>query len=217
VQALMTSARDGVDVRMLMPRATDLPLLKLVSRTGYRPLLEAGVRIFEWNGSVLHAKTAVVDSQWARVGSTNLNFASWIGNCELDAVVEDEGFAREMEAMYLQDLQNATEVVLKARRKVRPREPAPKQTSGEARGTARRAAAGAVRIGNVLGAALTNRRVIEPVESRVLAGTSIFLTVLAILFLVFPKVLAYPIGVILLWFASTLLYRSYRLRRGRRG
>ncbi len=126
VQALMTSARDGVDVRMLLPRATDLPLVKLMSRAGYRPLLEAGVRIFEWNGSVLHAKTAVVDGRWARVGSTNLNIASWMGNCELDAVVEDEPFARQMEAMYEEDLANATEVVLENHRRVRARTPARK-------------------------------------------------------------------------------------------
>ena len=72
---------------------------------------------------MMHAKTAVADGRWARVGSTNLNIASWFGNCELDAVVEDESFALEMEEMYLQDLTNATEVVLDAKRKVRaPRE-----------------------------------------------------------------------------------------------
>ncbi|HEY0944513.1 MAG TPA: phospholipase D-like domain-containing protein, partial [Opitutaceae bacterium] len=120
VQALITSARDGVDVRMLLPRATDIPLIKIMSRVGYRPLLEAGVRIFEWNGTLLHAKTAVVDGQWARVGSTNLNLASWLGNCELDAVVEDEAFAQQMEAMYLDDLAHATEIVLEARRRMRP-------------------------------------------------------------------------------------------------
>ena len=53
---------------------------------------------------MLHAKTAVADGHWARVGSTNLNLASWLGNCELDVVVEDAFFAREMEEMYLQDL-----------------------------------------------------------------------------------------------------------------
>ena len=52
------------------------------------------MRVFEWNGTMLHAKTAVADGRWARVGSTNLNLASWIGNYELDVVVEDEGFAR---------------------------------------------------------------------------------------------------------------------------
>jgi cardiolipin synthase len=120
LQALRSAAKDGVDVRLLVPNATDVPLLKLLSRAGYRTLLEAGVRIFEWNGTMLHAKTAVADGNWARVGSTNLNITSWFGNCELDAVIEDEPFAREMEEMYLQDLTNATEVVLNVKQKVRP-------------------------------------------------------------------------------------------------
>ena len=124
VQALRAAAKDGVDVRLLVPNGTDIPLLRPLSRAGYRPLLEAGVRVFEWNGTMLHAKTAVADGHWARVGSTNLNIASWFGNCELDAVVEDESFAREMEEMYLEDLANATEVVLDEKRKVRaPGEP----------------------------------------------------------------------------------------------
>jgi cardiolipin synthase len=215
VQALVTSARDGVDVRMLFTRASDIPLLTIMSRVGYRALLEAGVRIFEWNGSLLHAKTAVVDGRWSRVGSTNLNFASWSGNCELDAVIEDEGFAQQMEAMYLDDLGNATEVVLHGKRKLRKSPTEPARVSGGRKGSAGRAAAGAVRIGNVLGAALANRRVIEPIETRLLAWTGLGLLVLAVLFVVFPRVLAYPAGVILTWLALALLYRSYRLRRGR--
>jgi cardiolipin synthase len=173
------------------------------------------VRIFEWNGSLLHAKTAVVDGRWSRVGSTNLNFASWSGNCELDAVVEDEGFAQQMEAMYLADLANATEVVLEGKRKLRKHGPTAAVSSRDRKGSAGRAAAGAVRIGNVLGAALTNRRVIEPIETRLLAWTGLGLLVLAVLFVVFPRVLAYPAGVILAWLALALLYRSYRLHRGR--
>jgi cardiolipin synthase A/B len=216
VQALVTSARDGVDVRMLFTRASDIPLLKIMSRTGYPTLLEAGVRIFEWNGSLLHAKTAVVDSRWARVGSTNLNFASWIGNCELDAVVEDEGFAQQMEAMYLDDLRNSTEVVLQGKRKLRKTHPTPAVSSRDRKGSAGRAAAGAVRIGNVLGAALTNRRVIEPLETRLLMWTGLGLLLLAILFVVFPRALAYPAGVILAWLSVALLYRSYRVRHPRK-
>lgn len=212
VQALTTSARDGVDVRMLLPRATDIPLLKVMSRVGYRPLLEAGVRIFEWNGSLLHAKTAVVDGRWARVGSTNLNFASWLGNCELDAVVEDPVFAQEMEAMYLDDLANTTEVVLEAKRKIRPHRAAGQPRARGGKGSASRAAAGAVRIGHVLGAALTNRRVIEPIETRLLAWAGLGLLALAALVVAFPRVFAYPGGILLAWFAVALLYRSYRLR-----
>jgi cardiolipin synthase len=119
VQALKSAATDGVDVRLLVPGSRDVPFIGSLSRAGYRPLLEAGVRVFEWNGPMLHAKTAVADSRWARVGSTNLNLTSWIGNWELDVAVEDEPFAKAMEAMYLDDLSHATEVVLTARRRVR--------------------------------------------------------------------------------------------------
>src|SRR5712691_11069012 len=111
VQALAAAARDGVDVRLLVPgRGSDIAIMQTISRAGYRSLLEAGVRVFEWNGTMLHAKTAVADARWSRVGSTNLNLASWIGNWELDVVVEDEGFGQAMEAMYVQDLGNATEI-----------------------------------------------------------------------------------------------------------
>ena len=82
-------------------------------------MLEAGVRVFEWNGSMLHAKTAVADGRWARVGSTNLNIASWMGNRELDVIIEDEAIAGEMEEMFQADLENATEVVLDRRNRVR--------------------------------------------------------------------------------------------------
>ena len=97
VQALRSAARDGVDVRLLVPGSTDIPLLRAVSRAGYQPLLEAGVRVFEWNGPMMHAKTAVADGMWGRVGSTNLNIASWMGNYELDVAIEDQAFAQLME------------------------------------------------------------------------------------------------------------------------
>ena len=112
IQALGEAARDGVDVRLLVPGISDIPITQALSRASYRPLLEAGVRIFEWNGPMLHAKTAVADGHWARVGSTNLNIASWIGNWELDVAIEDSYFAEAMESMYLEDLAQSTEVVL---------------------------------------------------------------------------------------------------------
>jgi len=213
VQALRTAARDGVDVRLLVPNGTDIPILRPLSRAGYRPLLEAGVRIFEWNGTMVHAKTAVADGQWGRVGSTNLNIASWLGNCELDAVIEDEPFALEMEEMYLQDLTNATEVVLDAKQRVRapgePRHPRRAVTSGS--GSAGRAAAGAVRIGNTIGAAFTDRRVLEPLEARTTVIGGVVLLALAVLFAYFPRALAYPLVVVFAWISFALLYRGYRL------
>lgn len=214
VQALRAAANDGVDVRLLVPSASDIPVLKPLSRAGYRPLLEAGVRVFEWNGTMLHAKTAVADCNWARVGSTNLNIASWFGNLELDVVVEDVPFAQEMEKTYLSDLENATEVVLDAQRKLRsPNAPVQSRramTSGG--GSGGRAAAGAIRIGNAVGAAFTNRRVLEPVEARIMLMAGLLLLGLVVLFWFFPRVLVYPLIVLLLWISLALLYRAYRLQ-----
>jgi cardiolipin synthase len=214
IQALRAAAKDGVDVRLLVPNATDIPILKALSRSGYRPLLEAGVRVFEWNGTMLHAKTAVADCIWARVGSTNLNIASWFGNLELDVVIEDVPFAKEMEETYLRDLENATEVVLDARRRVRaPNEPIhlyPATTSGG--GSGGRAAAGAIRIGNAVGAAFTNRRVLEPVEARLMLTAALVLLGFAVLIWFFPRVLSYPLIVILLWISFALFYKAVRLQ-----
>jgi cardiolipin synthase A/B len=217
VQALRAAAADGVDVRLLLPNGTDIPLLRPLSRAGYRPLLEAGVRVFEWNGPMLHAKTAVADGRWARVGSSNLNISSWFGNFELDAIIEDEAFAAVMEEMYLEDLQNATEIVLDKRHKVRaPRAPRyPHRGASSGGGSVSRAAAGAIRIGNTVGAAFTNRRVMDAVEARIMITAGLLLLALATLFSFFPKALAYPVVVISAWSALALLYKGYKLRRQR--
>jgi len=218
LQALRAAAKDGVDVRLLVPNGTDIPLLRPLSRAGYRPLLEAGVRVFEWNGTMLHAKTAVADGRWARVGSTNLNVASWLGNCELDCVIEDSSFAVQMEQMYLEDLTCATEVVLNEKRKVRaPGEPRHPHLRGlRGGGSSSRAAAGALRVSNAIGAAFTDRRVLGPVEARLTAVTGFLLCCLAILFAIFPSVLVYPTVVLCGWGGLALLYRGYRLWRRRK-
>ena len=217
-QALRAAARDGVDVRILLPNSTDVPIFRPLSRSGYRPLLEAGVRVFEWNGSMMHAKTAVADGRWARVGSTNLNITSWLGNCELDAVMEDEPFAEQMERMYLDDLGHATEVVLDRRRRLSMAGDRPRALPFSRRsGSARRAAVGALRLGNTLGAALTNRRVLGPIEARLATISGVFLFVLAALFAFFPRVLAYPLILLGAWAGLALLYRGWKLHRERKG
>ncbi|MDU1346947.1 MAG: phospholipase D-like domain-containing protein, partial [Eikenella corrodens] len=111
-QALINAANDGVDVRILVPRTSDIRWIGRVSRIRYRSLLEAGVRVFEWDGPMIHAKSAIADGQWTRVGSTNLNFSSWYLNRELDVVIEDAVVVHQLEQMFLQDLANATEIVL---------------------------------------------------------------------------------------------------------
>jgi cardiolipin synthase len=217
VQALRDAARDGVDVRLLVPGASDVPLIRALSRSGYRPLLEGGVRVFEWNGSMLHAKTAVADGRWARVGSTNLNLASWIGNWELDVAVEDENFAREMEEMYLGDLEHSTEIVLSAKRRVRAsQQPEPRRRKARiGQGSAGRAAAGAIGISSAVKAAITNHRTLGPAEAKIMASGGAMLVGLAAVAVLWPRVLTIPLAIIASWVAVTLFYRAYKLHSAR--
>ena len=217
VQALCAAARDGVDVRLLVPGASDIAALQPLSRAGYRPLLAAGVRVFEWNGTMLHAKTAVADDLWARVGSTNLNFASWIHNWELDLAIEDPGFAMQMAAMYEEDLARATEIVLTARNRVRRAEegPAAPKARQAASGSAGRAAAGALSVGNALGAALTNRRVLGPADSGLLVKLSLIALGTAVVGVLWPRLLAIPTAIIATWLAVSTLMKAWMLRRQR--
>ena len=88
------AARDGVDVRILVPQRNDHPWVTLLTRRYYRRLLTNGVRIWEWKGAMMHAKTSVVDGRWVRVGSTDFNPLGVAINYELDAVIEDAGARR---------------------------------------------------------------------------------------------------------------------------
>jgi cardiolipin synthase A/B len=220
VQALRNAAADGMDVRLLVPGSSgDIKILRPITRAGYRPLLEAGVRVFEWNGSMLHAKTAVTDGRWARVGSNNLNAASWLGNWELDVAVEDGGFASEVEQMYLQDLNSATEIVLTERNRIHP-ETMPGRTSSAGRqaasgagGSAGRLTAGAIRVGNTVEAALTNRRALgSAVAKTIVAGGVVLLTVAASA-LLWPLLLAVPVALLAAWIGVAPLIKACHLHR----
>ncbi len=214
VQALRSAALDGVDVRLLVPGASDIALVSTLSRTIYRPLLEAGVRVYEWNGPMLHAKTAVADGAWTRIGSTNLNLSSWLSNWELDVAVEDGPFARAMETLYLEDLENATEIVLGARQRVRRVQPAPRRPRkrGEQKGSGGRAVAGALGIGSAVGAAITDRRSLGQAEARVMAWAGGGLLLFSLLSLVWPWLLAWPLAGFGVWVAVALLLKARRLQ-----
>ncbi len=207
VRGLAAAVADGVDVRLLVPGNNNLPAVAALSRAGYRPLLEAGIRVFEWNGSMMHAKTAVADGRWARVGSSNLNLSSWLANCEIDAAVEDSGFAAQMEAQYLRDLDHATELLLKGRRP-QPRGRVARNARG---GSSSRAAASALRLANTVGAAISNRRVLASSERGVLSIAGSVLVALAALGIWVPQLLAWPLAAFAAWLGLSLLWR--RLRR----
>ncbi len=219
VQALIAAARDGVDVRLLVPGNSDLAVVANMSRAGYRTLLKAGIRVFEWNGSMLHAKTAVAHGQWARVGSSNLNIASWLGNREIDVAVEDAGFAGQLAAQYERDLENATEIVLaprndRRREKVRSSEKRPPRVR-RGGGSSSRAAVGALRIANTVSAAITRRKVLGNTTSvPALIGTLALLVVSVVAFL-WPAWISWPIGAVTAWFALNLSVASWRSWRRR--
>jgi cardiolipin synthase len=219
VQALRAAAMDGVDIRLLVPGASDIPILRAISRAGYQPLLEAGIRVFEWNGPMLHAKTAVADTRWARVGSTNLNLSSWMGNYELDVAIEDEPFARGMEQMYLDDLSHSTEIVLSRHHRVRPVEKRPRRPllrSTRGGGSLTRAGAGAVRVSSAVGAAIANHRVLGPAEMRIMITASLILLTLALISILWPRWVAFPLAFFSIWVAASLLIRTYKLYHKRR-
>jgi cardiolipin synthase len=118
--ALLDAARDGVDVRLLVPGTSDLVVLRTLTRVGYRELLHAGARIFEWQGPMLHAKTLVVDQHWVRVGSSNLNVSSLLGNYELDLIAESDELAAALAHQFLRDLASCQEIALQPRRRFLP-------------------------------------------------------------------------------------------------
>lgn len=216
VQSLVAAARDGVDVRLLVPGASDIPAVSVLSRAGYRVLLEEGVRVFEWNGTMLHAKTAVADTLWSRVGSTNLNLASFLGNYELDVAIEDPAFAALMAGQFEADLARSTEIVLTARRRVRRSVPRTAQRQSARRapsGSAGRAAAGAVSVGSALGAALTNRRRLGPSEAGLLAKMAVLAIGAGVVGALWPAALAWPAAALSVWIGLSWLGKAWGLHR----
>ena len=96
VRALIEAAQRGVDVRLVLPSTTDSVAAAYAARSHYETLLRGGVKIYERKGALLHAKTAVVDGVWSRVGSSNLDWRSAVDNDELDAVIVSRAFAGEL-------------------------------------------------------------------------------------------------------------------------
>jgi phosphatidylserine/phosphatidylglycerophosphate/cardiolipin synthase-like enzyme len=203
VEALRRAAGDGVDVRLLLPQGSDIGWTVPVSRTLYRTLLRAGVRIFEWNGAMMHAKTAVADDQWARVGSTNLNLNSWIGNWELDVAVEDPVVAKRLADHFRQDMARSTEIVLD-----RPRAKLVAPIRQRARRSARRASRAVTGVSRSIGAAITGSRPLEDFEVAPLVGVGVILGAIAALAVWRPGIFAWPIAVVAGWTALSFLFEA---------
>jgi cardiolipin synthase len=104
LKALTDAAVRGVDVQLILPSQSDSALVFHAGRAHYSGLLNSGVRIFERQDALLHAKTATIDGVWSTVGSTNLDWRSFLDNDEVNAIVLGREFATQMQAMFQKDL-----------------------------------------------------------------------------------------------------------------
>jgi cardiolipin synthase len=110
--ALKEAAGRGVDVRLLLPSRTDSNLVFYASHSYYDELLEAGVKIYERQDALLHAKTAMIDGVWSTVGSSNMDWRSFLNNQEINAVILGQDFADRMQALYEKDLEDSKQITL---------------------------------------------------------------------------------------------------------
>ncbi len=110
VDALTKAAQRGVDVKIVFPGVSDAGLVRHAGRSFYSQLMASGVRIFELQASVLHAKTAVIDGYWSTVGSTNLDMRSFLHNSEVNLIAIDQDFGTVMESAFNEDLKNSLEI-----------------------------------------------------------------------------------------------------------
>lgn len=207
-QAFQDAARDGADVRLLLPGSSDLTMVRNLGRSGYRPLLRAGVRIWEWSGPMLHAKAMVADGCWSRVGSSNLNISSLLANWELDILIEDEAFGELMENQFRMDLTHAREVVLQPRRvpalfgrKIPPRiAVTPRPESGERHVPGLRE--------RVRGAAIFAGSLVRGARAAIFGPLAVLLLTLAVAFVLFPATMAVAAAITAGMVGSALAVRA---------
>lgn len=234
-EALAAAAGQGVDVRILVPANNNWPIVGSVSRGGYRFLLERGVRLFEWQGPMIHAKTSVVDGVWCRIGSSNLNSASLLGNWELDVGVLDKGLGSQLRGLFLADLASSVEIVLPGRTSIggRPVSTAvgmnttpldPEGTlqqrieqqlraAGQSRGMSM---ASVVRAGESLGDALAGDRPLGREDRTLLGVLSATILLLAGLAAFFPAAFGWTLAIVAGWLGIATGIKAYlQARRAR--
>jgi cardiolipin synthase len=112
LRALERAARRGVDVRLLLPGISDSWPALAAGRARYGRLLHSGVRIYEYHDAVLHAKSAVIDGVWSTVGSSNMDWRSFLHNAEVNVIGVDARLAGDLEKLYLDDLARSHSVSL---------------------------------------------------------------------------------------------------------
>ncbi|PKN11427.1 MAG: cardiolipin synthase B [Deltaproteobacteria bacterium HGW-Deltaproteobacteria-4] len=104
LRAMFRAARRGVVVEIILPARSDVPLLRLVNRSYYGVLLKGGVKVYERQGAILHAKVMLIDSSWAVIGSANLDQRSFHRNYEVSVIVASQDFGRQVEELIVTEL-----------------------------------------------------------------------------------------------------------------
>ncbi len=108
--ALKKASQRGVDIKIIVPGKTDNDFSIHAGRYDYSELLKTGVRLFEFQGTILHAKTGVIDGVWATVGTANLDLWSSLRDDEINAAIISPQFAEEMEKLFASDLEKSVEI-----------------------------------------------------------------------------------------------------------
>jgi cardiolipin synthase A/B len=112
LKALVDAVGRGVAVTLVLPSYSDSWPIFNLGRSHYDELLRGGVKIYEWRGAIMHAKTACIDGVWSTIGSTNMDARSFLHNDEINAVVLGRGFAAQMDAMFAEDLVKSDAIAL---------------------------------------------------------------------------------------------------------
>ncbi len=107
---LVRAARRGVDVRVLMPAKNDVPISQWASRALYRGMLRNGIRLYEYQPRVLHAKTLLVDDAWATIGTANFDYRSLFVNAEVNLIASDERFCEALARQFRTDIEASHEI-----------------------------------------------------------------------------------------------------------
>jgi len=112
VRSLLRAAKRGVRIQLLLPSISDVPLIKIASRAYLSTLLKAGIEIYERQGTILHAKVMLIDSCWATLGSANLDLRSFHRNYEVNVVIDNPEFGRQIDEMFTEDLTRSRRISL---------------------------------------------------------------------------------------------------------
>lgn len=117
LMALKTAALRGIDVRILLPGRPDHRTVFWASKSHFIELLEAGVKLYQYQKGFVHSKTFIIDDNFVSIGTANLDIRSFLLNFEVNAFIYDEDMAKEMKGYFYQDLQQSKQVFLEDYRK----------------------------------------------------------------------------------------------------